>query len=657
MDPFSNEKLITTKHAGELSGYTSDYVSRLLRSGKITGKRIGRNWLVEKESFTNFLKAQGNHNVDRARTLASERAREYRVNRSFLHRATKSLTESLPVLKSSDAEESSLPLRTLTNLSMKGAGSSVFALMSALLVLTGSALAAHTSVIPATATQIANIAEEVSLGFNETFGDLQSRIAAKIDEVGTSAHEVSLHVAAKNETASAGLALVVFEKTDLAFLQRALVIDQQQHVASNRGMTVLEPSATTASLLTVDDIGSLGRNVYTLLSSPSRVARAIVDTYSAVGESAYAAIDSSFTAYDSLIKKLGAQTLALAATTRDALAHAPRFVSEINLAFGKAIVDTTHAAIQVEVDLVYETGVVAPASARAITLFVGTVGDTLERAATHPPVYIAQAVRTFGEAGYENMKYLGNLAFVSAPMFTDIPTALENAYLGALGSSSLALENTGKEIERAFSTITRGLQSNPQIAAVLLAAEPVLAPSERAALAIYETVHALFQSATNTLALIIAPAPIIVMPNVGSLSAQSLARVTPLESSTSTSYSLLATNPSPSYTVFVQGVSTDSVEKSLAALRVDILGTVTSMIQPVSNQIATNASTIQQVNMIQDIANLIVRNGDFRGGSFTTLTGDTVNLNDATVLNSLTVNGSFSSYVSTIAPFFTATST
>ncbi len=76
MNFLSNENLITTKDAGELSGYTSDYLSRLVRSGKITGKRIGHNWLVDIESLAHFLDQQGSHKIDRARSLASERARE-----------------------------------------------------------------------------------------------------------------------------------------------------------------------------------------------------------------------------------------------------------------------------------------------------------------------------------------------------------------------------------------------------------------------------------------------------------------------------------------------------------------------------------------------------------------------------------------------------
>ena len=55
MTPFLKENLVTTKDASELSGYTSDYLARLARSGKIVGRRIGHTWLIDKNSLANFL--------------------------------------------------------------------------------------------------------------------------------------------------------------------------------------------------------------------------------------------------------------------------------------------------------------------------------------------------------------------------------------------------------------------------------------------------------------------------------------------------------------------------------------------------------------------------------------------------------------------------
>ena len=76
MTPSLKENLITTKEAGEISGYTADYLSRLVRSGKIKGERVGHSWLLERQSLQGFLDTHGDHKIDRARALAGEPARE-----------------------------------------------------------------------------------------------------------------------------------------------------------------------------------------------------------------------------------------------------------------------------------------------------------------------------------------------------------------------------------------------------------------------------------------------------------------------------------------------------------------------------------------------------------------------------------------------------
>ena len=73
MDPLFEKNLITTKNAGELSGYTSDYLARLVRSGKIIGRRVGHSWLIDRESLTRFVGQQGDRKVDYARGLPRAR--------------------------------------------------------------------------------------------------------------------------------------------------------------------------------------------------------------------------------------------------------------------------------------------------------------------------------------------------------------------------------------------------------------------------------------------------------------------------------------------------------------------------------------------------------------------------------------------------------
>ncbi|PIQ69005.1 MAG: hypothetical protein COV91_00765, partial [Candidatus Taylorbacteria bacterium CG11_big_fil_rev_8_21_14_0_20_46_11] len=54
---FSGEGMVTGKQAGELSGYSSDYVGQLLRSGKIVGKRVGRSLFIDSNSLVRHIQS------------------------------------------------------------------------------------------------------------------------------------------------------------------------------------------------------------------------------------------------------------------------------------------------------------------------------------------------------------------------------------------------------------------------------------------------------------------------------------------------------------------------------------------------------------------------------------------------------------------------
>jgi len=74
---FNNKKFLSSKRAGEIAGYTNDYVARLCRNGKIKGRMVGRTWYVEEESFQQFLNEHSSHKEDRKKQLANERKKEY----------------------------------------------------------------------------------------------------------------------------------------------------------------------------------------------------------------------------------------------------------------------------------------------------------------------------------------------------------------------------------------------------------------------------------------------------------------------------------------------------------------------------------------------------------------------------------------------------
>lgn len=46
---------ITTEEAAEQSGYHVNYIRRLMRQGKITGRKAGLMWWIERNSLRDYL--------------------------------------------------------------------------------------------------------------------------------------------------------------------------------------------------------------------------------------------------------------------------------------------------------------------------------------------------------------------------------------------------------------------------------------------------------------------------------------------------------------------------------------------------------------------------------------------------------------------------
>jgi len=56
---------ISLKQASEISGYHQDYLSQLIRQGKIKGTKIGRNWFVVEEEIKTL--SANNQNQEKTR--------------------------------------------------------------------------------------------------------------------------------------------------------------------------------------------------------------------------------------------------------------------------------------------------------------------------------------------------------------------------------------------------------------------------------------------------------------------------------------------------------------------------------------------------------------------------------------------------------------
>ena len=52
------EDFITLKEAGSISGYHPDYIGALIRSNKVKGKKVGKNWFVSKKEVQEYFTTQ-----------------------------------------------------------------------------------------------------------------------------------------------------------------------------------------------------------------------------------------------------------------------------------------------------------------------------------------------------------------------------------------------------------------------------------------------------------------------------------------------------------------------------------------------------------------------------------------------------------------------
>ena len=546
--------------------------------------------------------------------------------------------------------------------------SHMLALSTALVVVISGAMLARAAVLPQAAGNIAMVAQEVSLGFGTTFGNASSYVATMIDTANAAMSASTARVVSARDAYQSSSPLAAVDAASLVS-----IFVKNYHSAD---MTVDVPSTQLASVppVTVADLYASVLDAYAFVTTPPSIVLTMQHASVALGAEAYSSIATAFSAYGSLIDRLQTMETAAGSATFNSLASIPDAAVHMSVAIGNTVVDATHAAIYTDVSASYGIAAAAPASARATVVFMGVTGSILAGATARVPALataaylrataapatlapaLAQAVfgaeyaaatRFVGATDAISGRYLalvegagsvayqgtaGSLALTQT--FSRAPAAVEDAYLGALGKGAVALA---------------AVTPASSLAAVALAAQPALSLGEQTALTVYQTIHSIFNSTTNALATLFGPTvpEIITAPPTAAPSATSTPTLV-LATSTPAAGGVPAirqtVNTYPTYTTLVQGISQNALDQALASLRSGILATTAGMIQPVAAQGATNATTIQYVNMIQDLSNLTVHNGDFKGGTF-----DSGNLTNGISVSA--TNGTFTNLTGTTADF------
>ena len=74
---FENKRYISSREAAHVAGFTHDYISKLCRYGKISGRKVGHGWYVEAESFQKYLEESSQTKQERVEELSERRRSEY----------------------------------------------------------------------------------------------------------------------------------------------------------------------------------------------------------------------------------------------------------------------------------------------------------------------------------------------------------------------------------------------------------------------------------------------------------------------------------------------------------------------------------------------------------------------------------------------------
>ena len=184
---------ITTKEAAKISGYSPDYIARLVRSGEIVGRRVGHAWFVEASSLERFSSGQESRNNERSRALAQKRALEYHSSRpqtNVAAQATPTVITTAPVsmraIASTPVQASTLSPAASTQpplfrRSIRDASfmRKALALPIAFIVVTMSAWAAET-IIPSIASHAVALGEQTASGFEAMAGNIPADVTSRL---------------------------------------------------------------------------------------------------------------------------------------------------------------------------------------------------------------------------------------------------------------------------------------------------------------------------------------------------------------------------------------------------------------------------------------------------------------------------------------------
>ncbi len=366
MDSSLITELVTTKDAGKISGYSPDYLARLVRSKKIVGNKIGHTWLINRKSLLAFLEEQKKNKSVKYQKLSTVRLEEYKE-----YHATRNASPAIPPPPHVRAYPTpvTIPLR-----------SHLYALSVACAVIVFGVVGAY--FIPGIyrhGDDLVAIAQEASSGFHTLYGTIPDQVMRRM---------MIAHDALRGDGAHAALAVAraayvaspMLAEQGITALTSALA---REYTSDTPSTPINRMQATNATEAATQLISQL----HAFFTDPAYAARGMYDWYRNIGLSFYHGSTGAFEMCRVAIRIIGDGMYEGALAVRDILARTPARIVAIAYRVGDFTIEASRTVIRADIGLAYFFAAVAPETARAMTLAIGTLGDRLVYETAQAPRY------------------------------------------------------------------------------------------------------------------------------------------------------------------------------------------------------------------------------------------------------------------------------
>jgi hypothetical protein len=422
MHPLFEKNLISTKAASDLSGYNSDYLSRLCRSGKITGTQVGRTWLVSQRSLEEFVKSQSERKQVLRSQLSEEREKEYRHAQIPVSRTSRRIAPAFQEVSAALLSAKGDVRMTL----LKGRGVAVLATLVTLLIgVSVSQVAPFQNLVNESLNTSLAISDGVRTITNTAIGIANERATNKILASAANANlfSVNSNAFSTSRISLATLGPVPIKKIDGKKVVSIHTFNSSKSIAqtSSSSEPVTNFLKTTKYVFMHPYAGAVA------------LARIEAHAYVNLGATTYVGIQNGLTSYADGIQSTGNTALSLASSIRDFGIQLPYSLAENEANLALAWINFSKGILHDYSNGVYAWVNQTPTVPAVLTKSAYDTGSVIADSIVPVPSMIA--------AGYQK----GINAWVTATPAIATSIVKNEVALGTslngLTSTTLALEN------------------------------------------------------------------------------------------------------------------------------------------------------------------------------------------------------------------------